>query len=85
MKDIIFTLEFDGDSANSRANNYLEKGWLLLHVGTKLIDYHNGQAYYNTAYVVGANQEQYEQYKKEQEYLKKNSRDLLLGKSKNDS
>ena len=25
MKDIVFTLEFDDDSANSRANDYLEK------------------------------------------------------------
>ncbi len=63
MKDIVFTLEFDDDSANSRANRYLEKGWTLLHVGTKTADIHNGQSYYNTSYVVGANQEQYEQYK----------------------
>ncbi|MGX5634285.1 hypothetical protein [Bacillus thuringiensis] len=66
MKDIVFTLEFD-DSANSRANNYLEKGWTLLHVGTKVIDLYNEQTYYNTAYVVGANQEQYDAYKKELE------------------
>ncbi|BAR82944.1 hypothetical protein ACTFRD_30435 [Bacillus cereus group sp. MYBK249-1] len=67
MKDIVFTLEFDDDSANSRANNYLEKGWTLLHVGTKVIDLYNEQTYYNTAYVVGANQEQYDAYKKELE------------------
>lgn len=68
MKDIIFTLEFDDDSANSRANDYLEKGWTLLHVGTKLINtLDNGQAYYNTTYVVGANQQQYENYKKEED------------------
>lgn len=67
MKDIVFTLEFDDDLANSRANDYLEKGWTLLHVGTKLIDtLDSGQAYYNTVYVVGANQEQYEKYKEEQ-------------------
>lgn len=85
MKEIVFTLEFDDDSANSRANSYLEKGWTLLHVGSKLIEYHNEQAYYNTAYVVGANQEQYEQYKKEQEYYQKHSKELLLGKSIKDS
>ncbi|AVR33704.1 MULTISPECIES: hypothetical protein [Bacillus] len=67
MKDIVFTLEFDDDIANSRANDYLEQGWTLLHVGTKLIDIHNEQAYYNTTYVVGANQEQYDKYKKELE------------------
>lgn len=67
MKDIVFTLEFDDDSANSRANDYLEKGWILLHVGTKVIDLYNEQAYYNTAYVVGANQDQYDAYKKELE------------------
>ncbi|USK43748.1 hypothetical protein [Cytobacillus oceanisediminis] len=63
MNDIVFTLEFDDDSANSRANDFLEKGWKLLHVGTKMIDTYNEQAYYNTAYVVGANQQQYDEYK----------------------
>lgn len=63
MNDIVYTLEFDDDSANSRANDFLEKGWKLLHVGTKMIDSYNGQAYYNTAYVVGANQQQYDEYK----------------------
>ncbi|MFJ7756284.1 hypothetical protein ACQKGI_20170 [Peribacillus muralis] len=64
MNDIVFTLEFDDDSANSRANDYLEKGWKLLHVGTKMIDIlNNGQAYYNTVYVVGANSQQYSEYK----------------------
>lgn len=67
MKEIVFTLEFDDDLANSRANDYLEKGWTLLHVGTKLIDYSGDQAYYNTTYVLGANHEQYEQYKVDQE------------------
>lgn len=66
MKDIVFTLEFDDDLANSRANDYLAQGWTLLHVGTKLVEILNsGQAYYNTVYVVGANQEQYEKYKEE--------------------
>ncbi len=80
MENIVFTLEFDDDNANSKANNYLDKGWLLLHVGTKLIDYHNEQAYYNTVYVVGANKDQYHEYKKEQKYIKENSKDILLGK-----
>lgn len=66
MKDIVFTLEFDDDFANSRANNYLEKGWSLLHVGTKVVDISDGQIYYNTAYVVGANQQQYDDYKEEE-------------------
>lgn len=62
MTDIVFTLEFDDDLANSRANDYLALGWTLLHVGTKLVDISNGQAYYNTAYVVGANEAQHKQY-----------------------
>lgn len=67
MNDIVFTLEFDDDSANSRANDYLSQGWKLLHVGQKLIDIlENEQVYYNTAYVVGANQAQYDKYKEEQ-------------------
>lgn len=33
MDDIVFTLEFDDDAANSRGNSYLEKCWKLLHVG----------------------------------------------------
>lgn len=77
MNDIVFTLEFDDDSANSRANRYLEKGWTLIHVGSKLIDITNGQAYYNTAYVVGANQDQYEQYKLD--LTKDNSLKKLIG------
>ncbi|WP_321382691.1 hypothetical protein [uncultured Enterococcus sp.] len=61
--DIVFTVEFDDDSANSRANDMLQKGWKLLSVGPKLVDILEGeQAYYNTAYVVGATQEIYNQY-----------------------
>lgn len=63
MKEIIYTLEFDDDAANSKANAFLEKGWTLLHVGTKLIDVYKEQAHYNTVYVVGANQQQYDEYK----------------------
>lgn len=66
MSDIYQTLEFDDDAAGSTANDFLEKGWALLHVGTKLIDtLENGQAYYNTAYVVGATKSQWDQYQKE--------------------
>ncbi|MDA7025024.1 hypothetical protein PJ311_00180 [Bacillus sp. CLL-7-23] len=68
MNDIVFTLEFDDDVANSDANEFLKKGWTLLHVGSKLIEIlDNGQAYYNTVYVVGANQQQYDEYKTELE------------------
>ncbi|MCB4341142.1 MULTISPECIES: hypothetical protein [Bacillus] len=68
MNDIVFTLEFDDDYANSAANEYLKNGWTLLHVGQRLIDIlDNGQAYYNTVYVVGANQQQYDEYQTELE------------------
>ena len=66
MNEIVFTLEFDDDGAGDRANSYLEKGWKLLHVGTKVADIYEGQIYYNTAYVVGANQEQYKAYQEEE-------------------
>lgn len=71
MDEIVFTLEFDDDFANDRANRYLEKGWRLLHVGTKVVGINNEQFYYNTAYVVGADQEQYKAYQEEEK------RDLL--------
>lgn len=72
--DIVFTLELDSDSANSEANDYLSKGWLLISVGTKLIHIlDNEQAYYNTAYVVGATKSQYKDYQQEQEELEKES------------
>lgn len=65
---IVFTLEFDDDAANSKANELLQKGWLLLSVGPKLVDLigDNDHVYYNTAYVVGATDEQYQQYLEEQ-------------------
>ena len=63
FSNIVFTLEFDDDGANSSANHFLYKGWKLISVGTKLIDIlDNNQAYYNTAYVVGATKEQYNEY-----------------------
>lgn len=65
MDKIVFTLEFDGKFSNESANDYLAKGWTLLHVGTKLVaTIENGQAEYETSYVVGANQEQYDKYLK---------------------
>lgn len=66
MKDIVFTLEFDDIYSNERANKYLQKGWKLLHVGTKLVN-SDEPADYETSYVVGANAEQYAEYQKEQE------------------
>lgn len=63
MDKIYYTLEFDDNAANEHANDLLSQGWTLLHVGSKFIDkMPNGQAYYNTAYVVGATKEQYEAY-----------------------
>ena len=64
-----FTREFDDIYSNERANKYLQKGWKLLHVGTKLVN--SGEpADYETSYVVGANAEQYAEYQKEQEKTK---------------
>jgi len=83
LNNIVFTLEFDDDPANSRANSYLKKGWTLLHVGTKLIDVlDNGQALYNTTYVVGANQQQYDDHKNESP--DDANLDALIAKSEND-
>lgn len=63
MNEVVFTLELDDDLANESANFWLEKGWTLLHVGTKFIGENDQrQAYYSTAYVVGANQEQHQEY-----------------------
>lgn len=61
MKNYYHLLSFDDDLANESANNLLKDGWELVHVGTKLtriLD--NGQAYYNTEYVLGGTKEQYE-------------------------
>lgn len=69
MKNIVFTLEFDDIYSNEHANEYLQKGWTLLHVGTKLVN-SDEPADYETSYVVGANAEQYAVYQKEQEKTK---------------
>lgn len=74
---IVFTLEFDDDMANDSANEYLEKGWLLLSVGPKVIDISNGQMYYNTAYVVGATKEQYDDYLVEEKKLEQDFDNFL--------
>lgn len=61
MDKIVYTLELDDMYSNERANDYLAKVWTLLHVGTKLVStLDNGQAEYETVYVVGANQKQNE-------------------------
>lgn len=66
MDKIVYTLELDDMYSNERANDYLAKGWTLLHVGTKLVStLDNGQAEYETVYVVGANQKQYDEFKNE--------------------
>lgn len=62
---IVFVKEFNDDFAESRANDFLSAGWVLISVGPKLIEIlENGQAYYNTAYVVGATAEQRDAYLK---------------------
>lgn len=67
MNDIVFINELDDSLADKRVNDYLNKGWTLLHVGTKTVGTidENGQAIYHTVYVVGANQEQYDKYKQD--------------------
>lgn len=78
MEDIVFTFELDGGGANERANNYLERGWILLHVGQKafkVLD--NGQIYYSTVYVVGARKATYDTWKKDQEMSEQVRKDVL--------
>lgn len=66
MDKIVYTREFDGIDSNQSANEYLAKGWTLLHVGTKLVNtLDNGQDEYETSYVVGSNQKQYDDFQKE--------------------
>lgn len=77
MEKIVYTVEFDDEPASDRANDLLEKGWILIHVGTKLVDVlENGQAYYLTSYVVGANATQRDEYLQEQE-LQEGESDFL--------
>ncbi|HDP4218432.1 TPA: hypothetical protein P6O42_002261, partial [Staphylococcus aureus] len=54
MKNYYHLLSFDDDLANDAANDLLKEGWDIVHVGTKLVKIlDNGQAYYNTEYVLG--------------------------------
>ena len=77
MEDIVFTLELDGGGANERSNNYLKKGWKLLHVGQKAFKVlENGQIYYSTVYVVGANNNVYDNWKKDQENSKQLEKEI---------
>lgn len=63
MKNYYHLLSFYDDMAKESANDFLKDGWQLVHVGTKLIDIlENGQAYYNTEYVLGGTKEQYDKY-----------------------
>ncbi|WP_415608845.1 hypothetical protein [Liquorilactobacillus mali] len=71
MEDIVFTFEFDDANSNIIANDYLENGWRLLHVGQKtVIDPQSKQMYYTTVYVVGATSQVYESWKEEQFLLR---------------
>lgn len=65
IENLSHVLELDDDAANSKANELIKKGWKLLHVGTKLVDIVNQQAYYNTCYVLGGTEKQYNDYKEE--------------------
>jgi hypothetical protein len=78
MENIVFILKFSDDTwALNKANNYLAKGWRLLHVGTETSSeqVNDGSYPLTTAYVVGANQEQYDEYLKEQDRIN-NDEDL---------
>ena len=70
MENIVYTIEFSGTDSNEKANAYLQKGWKLLHVGAKLVN-SDEPADYETAYVLGANQKQYEEYKRELDQSRK--------------
>lgn len=63
--DIVFTLQLDDFSANSRCNEMISKGWKLLHVGQQIGE--DGHTY--TCYVVGATQKLYDAYLKEEEAI----------------
>ena len=81
MDDIVFVKEFSNRNAEQDVNEYLDKGWKLLNVGTKIVSIlKNGQAEYMPCYVLGANRKQYDIYKKENmniSSIKKEIRDFL--------
>ncbi|HDD0307654.1 TPA: hypothetical protein O9547_002733 [Staphylococcus aureus] len=63
MKKYERLISFYGDDEINKVNDYLEQGWELVHVGTKLVKIlDNGQAYYNTEYVLGGTKEQYDKH-----------------------
>ncbi|NJH98096.1 hypothetical protein [Staphylococcus agnetis] len=63
MKNYYHLLSFHDDMAEKSVNSFLKDGWELVHVGTKLTHIlDNGQAYYNTEYVLGGTKEQYKKY-----------------------
>lgn len=68
MNDIVFMIKFSEDiSSIDQANEYLAKGWKLLHVGTETSTemLNDGTFTITTAYVLGANQKQYDDYVQE--------------------
>ncbi|SUK03258.1 hypothetical protein [Staphylococcus aureus] len=63
MKKYERLISFYADDDINKVNDYLEQGWELVHVGTKLVKIlDNGQAYYNTEYVLGGTKEQYDKH-----------------------
>lgn len=70
MENIIYTLEFDSDQSNETTNEYLAKGWQLLYVGQKSYIDSSGNLLCNTSYVIGATQQVYDAWKKEQLQLR---------------
>lgn len=78
MDDIVFTLEISDLDANKKANQFLKKGWKLLSVGSVCVGVmDNGQADYEMAYVLGANAEQYTEYKKDTDDAEQDVKDFL--------
>ena len=71
IENLSHVLEFDCNDANSKANGLIEKGWKLLHVGTKLVDIENQQACYNTCYVLGGTKKQHNDYEENLSNIKK--------------
>ncbi|HHX0170557.1 TPA: hypothetical protein ACU3NT_001433 [Staphylococcus aureus] len=60
---LLSSLSFDDDLANNATNDLLKEGWDIVHVGTKLVKIlDDGQAYYNTEYVLGGTKEQYDKH-----------------------
>ncbi|MFT8324827.1 hypothetical protein [Oenococcus sicerae] len=75
MDDIVFTLEFNGDTANSEVNQHLISGWKLLHVGQHSYKDADGQLMQEVIYVIGADKKAYKQHKHAQNKAKKSPHD----------